>query len=275
MLSHCLLISSDQFRSVQTVFTKNIYKKNEKYTILPAHDKPTAWLHWERRNPYICLLGWSTFVMSDVMFWSLHVNFHHVWTVCFATTCSALQSSVFLVLQLLKLVLLFSTLNRSQALLIIRSLSTKLCLTWLWFTSCLIFLFHIYLKIITNSSSVSPAFCVAVSFEVFSKKVDSLFWLGRLGWSCGCSGPFVGGCCELPSGCRGLPSGFRWLPSGCSGLPRRCRGPPGGCCGLSGEPGGRLETTSFLFRGVGSVGKSICREGWQEIDKRKKRWSSK
>ena len=37
-----------------------------------------------------------------------------------------------------------------------------------------IFVSHI-LKIITNSSSVSPAFCVAVSFEVFSKKVDSLF----------------------------------------------------------------------------------------------------
>ena len=233
------------------MFTK---KHLQKHIILPAHDKPTAWLHWERSNPNSCLLRWSAFVMSDIMCWSVHVNFPHIWTVCFATTCSALQSSVFLVLQLLKLVLLFSTFNRSQALLIIWSLSTKLCLTWLWFTSCLIFLFHIYLKIITNSSSVSPAFCVAVSFEVFSKKVDSLFWLGRLGWSCGCSGPFVGGCCELP---------------------RRCRGLPGGCFGLSGEPGGSLETTSFLFRGVGSVGKSICREGWQEIDKRKKRWSSK
>ena len=95
-------------------------------------------------------------------------------------------------------------------------------------------LFHI-LKIITNSSSVSPAFCVAVSLEVFSKKVDSLFWSGRLGWACGCSEP--GG------------------SSGCSGL-------PGGCCGL-GEPVGSLKTTSFLFRGVDPVGKSICREGWQ------------
>ena len=129
--------------SSDCIYKKTIYKK---HTIIPAHDKPTAWLHWERSNPNSCLLRWSTFAMSEIMFWSVHVNFHHIWTVCFATTCSVLQSSVLLFLHLLLLVLLFSTFNRSQALLIIRSLSTKLCLTWLWFTSCLIFSFNIFWK---------------------------------------------------------------------------------------------------------------------------------
>ena len=45
---YALSLPIDQFRSIQ-ISSDCIYKKylqkNKKYTILPAHDKPTAWLH--------------------------------------------------------------------------------------------------------------------------------------------------------------------------------------------------------------------------------------